>query len=43
VEKALAEMSVEWLAGMQTETVLVKVSVVKEPRQIGGERPAVAF
>lgn len=43
MEKALAEMSVEWLAGMQAETVLVKVSVVEEPRQIGGERPAVAF
>jgi hypothetical protein len=36
-------MIAEFLVGMQAETVSTKVFVVKEPRQVLGERPAVAF
>jgi hypothetical protein len=43
VEKALAEMSVEWLVGMQAETVLAKVLVVKELRRIVEEWQAITF
>lgn len=43
MEKALAEISAEWLVGMKVETELAKEVVVKEPGRILGERPAAIF
>jgi hypothetical protein len=42
VEKALAEMLIEWLVGIQTETVSTKVVVTKERGETLGKRPAEA-
>lgn len=43
MEKALAEMSIEWLVGMQDETVMEKVLVVELPRQLLGQQLAAAL